>query len=404
MSQLVSERVRHDFPLLQSERPLVYFDNACATLKPEPVLQAMDEYNREYPTCGGRSINRLGERVTRAVANARIAVARFLNAAQPEEILFVRNTTEGINLLARGLDLQPGDVVLTTDKEHNSNLVPWQLLAQQRGVVHTVVRTHADGTFDMAAYQAALASGKVRLVAMGQVSNLDGVAIPAEHVIEAAHAAGALVLLDAAQAAPHHHLDVQALDVDMLVFSGHKLCGPSGTGVVYVRHQLLEQLQPFIVGGSTVSATTYDGFTLLPARERFEGGTQDYAGIIGLGAAIAYVTDVGLANISAHEHALNRYATERMSQLTGVQIIGPDAAQRSGILSFTIDGVDIHQIALALDNGSDVLVRSGQHCVHSWFTDRGLYGSVRLSFYFYNTTHEIDQCINGLEQIIAVYT
>ena len=399
------EQYRRDFPLYTQSDELVYFDNACATLKPESVLAAMDTYNREFPTCGGRSINRLGERVTRAVATARARVATFIKAGSPDEILFVRNTTEGINLIAHSWPLQPGEVVLTTDKEHNSNLVPWQLAAARSGATHRVVTTNPDGTFDLAAYEAALADGNVALVAMGQVSNLDGVAIPAKEVVRLAHQYGARVVLDAAQAAPHRVIDVQDLDVDILVFSGHKLCGPSGTGVVYAKRSILDTLPPFIAGGSTVSGTTYTTHELLPAPEKFEGGTQDYAGIIGVAAAIEYITQVGLPAIAEHEQMLNAYATERVRELPGVHIIGPeDATQRSGILSFYIDTIDIHQIAIALDQVAGVQVRSGQHCVHSWFADRGIFGSVRLSFYLYNTTEEIDRCVDGLRKIIAVYT
>ena len=396
--------IRQDFPLFQNDDSLVYFDNACATLKPESVLQAMDTYNREFPTCGGRSINRLGERVTKAVQSAQSTVAKFINAKQAEEIVFLRNTSEGLNLLARTLDLSTGDIVLTSDKEHNSNLVPWQLAAERSGAIHKIVRTKEDGQFDMHSYETALKEGGVKAVALGQVSNLDGVVIPAEEVITLAHEYGALVVLDAAQAAPHQVIDVQALDVDFLVFSGHKLCGPSGTGVLYGKHALLEELAPFLVGGSTVSATTYEGYELLPTPEKFEAGTQDYAGIIGLEAAVKYVEQIGREEISRHGHKLNAYATEQLQKLPDLHIIGPsDPALRSGILSFYIDGIDIHQIALALDSGSGVQVRSGQHCVHSWFTDRGIFGSVRLSFYIYNTTEEIDRCVEGLEKIQAVY-
>ncbi len=397
------ERIRQDFPLCTQAQPLIYFDNACATLKPEPVLQAMDEYNRAFPTCGGRSINRLGERVTAAVQTARAQVQKFINARRADEIVFVRNTTEGINFLAHTISLQAGDVILITDKEHNSNLVPWQLAAARTGAVLRTVPTLPDGTFDSAAYEAALQAGNVKVVAMGMVSNLDGVAIPAREVVTRAHAHDALVIFDAAQAAPHQALDVQALGVDFLVFSGHKLCGPSGTGVVYGRHEHLRDWPPFIAGGSTVAATTYTSHELLASPERFEGGTQDYAGIIGLGAAVAYVSAIGLPAIAAHEQQLNRYATERLADVPGVIILGPDAHLRGGILSFYVPNIDIHQIALALDRSSGVLLRSGQHCVHSWFTDRKIHGSVRVSFYMYNTTAEVDVFVAGLRDVIAVY-
>ncbi len=401
---LLPENLRTDFPLLQKEQPLIYFDNACATLKPEAVLRAMDEYNREYPTCGGRSVNRLGEWVTKTVHESRTKVADFIGARMTEEILFVRNTTEGINLLAYTLPLEAGDVILTTDKEHNSNLVPWQRASARAGAIHKVVRSNPDGTFNLDTYEQALKEGNVKVVAFGMVSNLDGVAIPAREVVALAHYYNATVVLDAAQAAPHQVMNVTELDVDYLVFSGHKLCGPSGTGVVYGKLGLLEHLPPFITGGSTVGASTYDSHTLLSSPEKFEGGTQDYAGIIGLGAAVTYLEAIGLDHIQAHEATLNHYATEQIKQLPMVTVLGPEAAtKRSGILSFTIDNIDIHQIAITLDRSANVAVRSGQHCVHSWFADRGLTGSVRFSFYLYNTKAEIDAAIAALTKIIAVY-
>lgn len=400
-----TERWRQDFPLLQAAQPLIYFDNACATLKPEPVLQAMDAYNREFPTCGGRSINRLGDRVTKAVQAARQTAARFINAAHDDEIVFVRNTTEGLNLLAHSLSLTAGDIILTTDKEHNSNLVPWQVAAERTGAKHQIVRSNEDGTFSLEAYEAALASGGVRVVAMGMTSNLDGVSIPAAEVVALAHEYGAVVVLDAAQAAPHQLLDVRQLAADFVVFSGHKLCGPSGTGVVYGTRTAWESLSPFLLGGSTVSATTYTGYELLPVPERFEAGTQDYAGIIGLAAAMDYVTAVGRDEIARHEHKLNAYATAQLEQLSGVKLLGPtDPAERGGILSFYMPKIDMHQIAITLDTASGVQVRSGQHCVHSWFHDHDIVGSVRLSFYLYNTTTEVDACMAGLEKVIAVYS
>jgi len=400
-----TDRWRQDFPLLQTAKPLIYFDNACATLKPESVLQAMDTYNREFPTCGGRSVNRLGSRVTKAVQAARKVAARFVNAAHEDEIVFLRNTTEGINLLAHSLSLSEGDIILTTDKEHNSNLVPWQLAAKRTNAKHQVVRTQDDGTFSIDVYRAALASGSVKVVAMGMTSNLDGVSIPAQEVVSLAHEYGAVVVLDAAQAAPHQLLDVQKLEADFVVFSGHKLCGPSGTGVLYGTRAAWTTLQPFLVGGSTVSSTTYTEYELLQVPERFEAGLQDYAGIIGLAAAMEYVDLVGRDEIARHEHKLNAYATAQLEQLSGVTILGPtDPAERGGIVSFYIPTIDMHQIAITLDTASSVLVRSGQHCVHSWFHDRDIVGSVRLSFYLYNTTDEIDVCMAGLEKVIAVYS
>lgn len=397
-------KTRQDFPLFQKMSPPIYFDNACATLKPESVLLAMDTYNREYPTCGGRSVHHLAERVTNAVYDARTAVAKFLNTNSPEEIVFVKNTTEGINLLSYSLPLKSGQVVLTSDKEHNSNLIPWQRACARTGAIHKVVRSNPDGTFDINSYTNALNEGGVSVVAMGITSNIDGVSIPAKEVVTIAHQHGAMVVLDAAQAAPQHNIDVNELDVDFLVFSGHKLCGPSGTGIVYGKADHLKSLPPFITGGSTVSTSTYHTHELLPSPDKFEGGTQDYAGIIGLGAAVRYIDAIGKECIKNHEHSLNQYATEQLLAIPGAKILGPhDPMLRSGIVSFTIDDIDVHQIALTLDKSANVAVRSGQHCVHSWFTDRNILGSVRFSFYIYNTKDEIDVAFDALKNIVAVY-
>ena len=398
------ERLREDFPLLRKENTTAYFDNACMTLKPTAVLDVMAEYNEQYPACAGRSHHRLGSWVTKAVADARAAVARFVNAAAAEEIVFVRNTTEGINLVAESLPLTAGDVIVTSDKEHNSNLVPWQRTARRTGAVHTTVPTHDDGTFNLEALRAVLEQGNVKVVAFGWVSNLDGVVFPMSEIVALAHTYGAEVVVDAAQAAPHMKIDVQELQADYVIFSGHKLCGPSGTGVLYAPQATLAALEPLVVGGNTVAWTTYTDYELLPAPEKFEAGLQDYAGIIGLGAAVRYLEAIGMSSIAVQETSLNTYATAALNDLGVCNIIGPAAASaRSGILSFTIPHIDVHQIAIMLDQSDNVAVRSGQHCVHSWFAAHDLSGSVRASFYFYNTEAEIDRFIDGLKKVIAVH-
>ncbi|MDP2736875.1 MAG: aminotransferase class V-fold PLP-dependent enzyme, partial [bacterium] len=346
------EKIRQDFPLFQKNingKPPVYFDNACMSLKPLPVIEAMNKYYYDYPACAGRSGHKLGDMVTKKVAEARIKMAQFINAKHVEEIIFTRNTTEGINLIAHTLKFNKGDIILTTDKEHNSNLIPWQVLAKKIGVIHKVVPSKSDNTFDLEKFES-LMSAKVKLVAMGQTSNLDGVSIPAKQIIKIAHSHGALVLLDAAQAAPHKKIDVADLDVDFLAFSGHKMLGPTGTGVLYGKKQLLENLEPFLTGGDTVEFSTYTDHKLLPIPEKFEAGLQDYAGIIGLGAAAEYLQNIGYENIAEQELKLNKYLTEEILKIPKVKIIGPaDPALRSGIVSFYIDGIDSHQIAILLD-------------------------------------------------------
>jgi len=340
--------------------------------------------------------------VTRRCDQARASIAKFLNAKKKEEIVFTRNTTEGINLVAHSLGLQRGDVVLISDKEHNSNLIPWQVVAKRQGICVKIIPTNPDNTFNVDAYERML-DGQVKLVSIGFTSNLDGVTVPAEMIIKKAHRNGSLVLLDAAQTAPHQKIDVKALDVDFLAISGHKMLGPSGTGVLYGKYRLLEQMEPFLVGGDTVAFSTYDSCEFLPPPEKFEAGLQNYAGMIGMGAAVEYLQKIGFRTIQQQETALNEYITSEIRSIDGLRIIGPeDAKLRAGIISFYIEGIDSHRIALMLDQMASIMVRSGQHCVHSWFSARKIHSSVRASLYFYNTKEEADLFINHLRKIRKV--
>ena len=385
--------IRADFPILQEE--IIYFDNACMTLRPRQVVEAMNEYYEKYSACAGRSNHQLAEKVHEKFEEARGIVANFIGAKE-NEIVFTRNTTEGINLIAHGLGLKAEDKVVTSDKEHNSNLVPWQIA----GVNHVVVPSTAENTFDLEKFKE-LVEG-ARLVSIGYTANLDGVTVPLKEIIDIAHAAGALVLVDAAQAAGHHPINVKDLDADFLAFSGHKLLGPTGTGVLYGKYELLEKLKPFITGGDTVEKTTYKDHILLPPPEKFEAGLQDYAGIIGLGAAIKYLQKVGFEFIQKQEFELNKFVTEELSD-TPIKIIGPtDPAQRGGIYSFYLEGMEPHQISLMLDQNAKIAIRSGQHCVHSWFEARDIDGSARASFYFYNSLEEVKIFVDHLKQFISI--
>jgi len=398
-------KIRQDFPMLQEgagHKTIAYFDNACQTLRPKPVIDAINQYYLKSSACSGRSMHQLAAETTRGVDQARGGVAKFLGAARKEEIVFTRNTTEGINLVAHSLALGRGDVVLISDKEHNSNLIPWQMLAKKKGIQLKIIPSSAENTFDLATYQGLL-DKQVKLVALGYTSNLDGVSIPAAEVVRLAHQAGALVLFDAAQTAPHHRVNVKALDVDFLAFSGHKLLGPSGTGVLYGKYQLLEQMEPFMVGGDTVAFSTYDSCEFLPPPEKFEAGLQDYAGILGLGAAVKYLQDVGFDAIEKQELALNQYVSAETREIAGLKLIGPvDPKLRGGVFTFYIEGIDSHRIALMLDQMASVMVRSGQHCVHSWFHARGIKGSARASMYFYNTQEEAALFVSSLKKIRKV--
>lgn len=402
MQFIKKHNYRHDFHLFKDGKE-IYFDNACQTLRPRPVINAITEYYEEYPVCAGRGVYEMGGKVTNKIKTTRKIISKFINSKKPEEIIFTRNTTEGINLIASSLNLKKGDVVLTTDKEHNSNLIPWQKIAKEKGIIHKIVPSQKDNTFNINAYKKILTESRVKLVSMGHISNLDGVSIPAEEIIKEAHLKGALVMLDGAQSVPHTEVNVRKLDVDFLAFSGHKLLGPTGTGVLYGKYKLLEKLEPFMVGGDTVDHSTYEGHEMFLPPRKFEAGLQNYAGIIGLGAAVKYLQKVGFKKIKETELKLNTYITEELQKIENLHIIGPaNPTQRGGIISFYIDRVDSHKIALILDNMSNIMIRSGRHCVHSWFEDRGIKNSARVSLYFYNTKEECEIFIKSLKKILSI--
>lgn len=392
---------RKDFPILSSDS-IVYLDTACQSLRPRQVIEKITDYYENFPACSGRSMHKLAATVTQKIDEARTQIAKFLGASKKEEVIFTRNATEGINLVANSMDFQPGDVILVTGKEHNSNLIPWQILAKKQNIQLKIQQPKEDGTFDLLTFEQEMKS-PVKLVSFGYSSNLDGLTIPAEKIIKFAHQHGALVLLDAAQTVPHHKISVKSLDVDFLVLSGHKMLGPSGTGVLFGKLKLLEQLNPFMVGGDTVANSTYHDCEFLPVPEKFEAGLQDYAGIIGLGEAAKYLQMVGFDTIEEQENMLNQAIDNGLWGIEGLHIIGPkDPVLRSGMTTFYIEGIDSHRIALMLDQMANVMVRSGQHCVHSWFNHHNVKGSVRASTYFYNTLEEVDIFVSNLKKIRKV--
>jgi cysteine desulfurase/selenocysteine lyase len=388
------QRLRRDFPLLRDGR-LVYFDNACMALRPQVVIDAVTAYYTDYPACGERSLHHLGRRVDEEVSLAREAARRLLHARHDEEIVFTHNTTHAINLVAQSFPFSPGDVVVTSDQEHNSNLLPWQQLSR-RGISH---RTVAFGDPD--ALRAAL-TPQVKLVSMVMTSNLDGASIDARRTVEIVHEAGIPILLDAAQAAPHQPLDVRALGVDFLACSGHKMLGPSGTGLLYGKRDALARLRPTLVGGGTVDDSTLQGATYREGPERFEAGLQNYAGIVGLRHAIEYLERVGREAIHAHERRLTRQLQDGLERYPDITIFGPPAERRGGITSFAFAAVDVHDVCLLLDRSAGIAVRSGRHCVHSWFNKHGVEGTVRVSLYLYNTEQEVGAFLTALAKVHAV--
>ena len=394
-------KYREDFPVLNTEDAPTYLDSACMTLRPQQVIDSIVEYYTKYPACGGRSVHRMSWQVTEGFEMARDSLRRFMGAEQTSEIVFTRNTTEGMNMVANGLGLKKGDKVLTSDKEHNSNVVPWHHMAKYKGIDYQVVPAKDNYYFDLEALKESIDS-RTRLMSIVHTSNLDGHTNPVKDIIEICHDKGIRVLMDAAQAAPHKELDVVDLDVDFASVSAHKFCGPSGMGALYGKYHELKNLIPTYVGGSTVVSSSYDGYKLLPPPSCFEAGLQDYAGAIGAGTAAEYVMDVGRDNIQKHERKLNSILSSRLESIEGVTIVGPeDVSERGGITSFNLEGWDNTDVAMHLDEKYNVAIRSGMHSVHSWFNTRGIEGTARSSIYFYNNESDVRKFTDAVEDMLS---
>ena len=390
--------IRAQFPALNQsvygDKPLVYLDSAASAQKPEAVLQAMDDFQRRDYSNVHRGVHCLSQRATDAFEAARETVSKFLSA-NVDEIVFTKSTTEAINLVAHGIgeQLQPGDEIILTELEHHANIIPWQLVAQRKGFKIKVAPILDDGQLDFVAFRALL-SPRTKLVACAYVSNVLGTVLPVARIIESAHAVGAQVLLDASQAVTHRKVDVKALDVDYLVFTGHKLYGPTGIGVLYGRHQLLQALPPYQGGGDMIDRVSFDGSTFKDAPFKFEAGTPAITEAIGLGAAIDWVSSVGLDNIAAHEDKLLRYAHQKLTGLGGVRIHG-QAPDKVSVVSFTLDDIHAIDAATILDK-TGVAVRVGQHCAEPLHDRLGVSSTARASFAAYNTFADVDALIDGL--------
>lgn len=396
------QAVRADFPILHQEHhagvPLIYLDNAASSQKPRHVIDAMDDYYRRYNANVHRGIHKLSEAATAAYEEARIKVKKFINAANKREVIYVRGTTEGINLVAQTwgrANLKAGDTVVLTQMEHHSNIVPWQMLAQEKGFAIRYVPVLPDGTLDMDAYAALLRDEPVKLVAAMFVSNVLGTINPIARMAQMAHAAGALMLVDAAQAVPHMPVDVQALDVDFLTFSGHKMCAPTGSGILYGKRDLLEAMPPWMGGGDMISRVTLDGSTWNELPYKFEAGTPSIAEGIGLGAAVDYLNHIGMDKIRAHEEIITAYALERLSEVPGLTLYGPDADQKGAVAAFSLNGIHAHDIAQLVD-ADGIAVRAGHHCAMPLHDCLNIPATARASFYLYNTFAEVDALIDSL--------
>lgn len=397
------QKVRADFPILQTEvngRPLVYLDNAATSQKPQQVLQALDQYYREQNGNIHRGVHYLSQVATDAYDSARDKVARFIGATSPQEVVFVRGATEGINLVAHGLAecwLREGDEILLTRMEHHANIVPWQQAAQRTGAKIEVAEVTQDGRLDMEDLVRKLGP-RTRVVSFVHASNALGTINPAAEIIRLAHAQGAVVLLDGCQSAPHFPVDVSALDCDFFVFSGHKVCGPTGIGVLYGKKEWLERLPVYQTGGDMIERVSFEkGTTFRQAPEKFEAGTPDIAGAIGLGAACDYLTSLGRENLEQAERELLDYATPRLKEIPGLRLYG-DVADKVAVLSFTLDGAHPHDIGTILDT-EGIAVRAGHHCAQPLMRHYGIAGTARASFAFYNTPDEADALIASLHKI-----
>jgi cysteine desulfurase/selenocysteine lyase len=400
------QRIRADFPILQKKirgKPLVYLDNAATSQKPRAVIDAIVRYYEESNSNVHRGVHYLSERATEEFEGARRTAQRFLNAASPHEIIFVRGTTEGINLVAHSYGrshIGAGDEVLITGMEHHSNIVPWQMLCQEKGATLRAAPINDDGELIFEEF-AKLLGPKTKLVGITHISNALGTVNPVRKIIELAHSRNVPVLVDGAQAVPHKSVDVQALDCDFYAFSGHKVFGPTGIGVLYGKSALLEAMPPYQGGGDMIRSVTFEKTVYNHLPYKFEAGTPDIAGAIGLAAALDYVTGIGLDKIAAYEHDLLEYATRAVSAIPGVRLIGT-AREKAGVLSFLVGDVHPHDVGTILDQ-QGIAIRTGHHCSQPVMERFNIPATARLSLALYNTKEEIDALVRGIEKVREVF-
>lgn len=400
------ERIRADFPILNlqvSGKPLVYLDNAASSQMPQAVIDTITRYQTQEHANIHRAVHYLSELATKEYEAARVKVQHFLNAKESREIIFTRGTTDAINLVMHGYGrafINKGDEIIISALEHHSNIVPWQMLAQEKGAVLRVIPMNDAGELLIAEYEA-LFNAKTKFVALMHVSNALGTINPVKSMVAFAHKHGVPVLLDGAQAAPHQTIDVQDLDCDFYAFSGHKLCGPTGIGVLYGKAKMLEKMQPYQGGGDMILSVTFEKTTYNVIPYKFEAGTPPIMAAIALGAAIDYLTSIGLDNIEAYEKELLDYATQQISTIAGVRIIGT-AKKKAAVLSFEIKGVHPHDVGTIL-NDQGIAIRTGHHCAQPVMQRFSIPATARASFAFYNTKQEIDKLIAGIRKVQEMF-
>ncbi len=397
-------KLRADFPILQREArpgvPLAYLDSTATAQKPLAVIQAMDDYYRRSNANIHRGVHTLAEEATALYEGAREKIAKFINAPASKQVIYTRNTTESINLVAYSwarANLKAGDLVILTEMEHHSNLVPWHILEMERGIRLEFIPVTETGLLDLDGYKKLLEQGP-KLVSFTHMSNVLGTINPAVDIIRLARQAGALTLVDGAQSVPHFAVDVQALDVDFLAFSAHKMCGPTGVGVLYGKASLLEAMPPFLGGGDMIREVKLRSFKPNALPHKFEAGTPAIAEVVGFGAACDYLTSIGMDNIAAHEHEITEYALERLEEIPGVKVFGPGIQDKGGVAAFTLEGVHPHDVAQILDQDG-VAVRAGHHCAQPLHEKFHIPATSRASFYLYSTKEEVDKLVDGIYKV-----
>ena|SRR5712692_5009202 len=403
------EKIREDFPILKrvtDGKPLVYLDNAATSQKPEHVIETLDRYYREYNANIHRGIYKISEEATAAHEEARAKIARFINAQSPDEIVFLRGTTEAINLVAQSwgrANIGLGDSIMLTEMEHHSNIVPWQLLAREKTASLKYVGITDDGVLKRDDFQQHMENGGVKLFGVAHSSNVLGTINPVREMVREAHKHGCRVVVDAAQSVPHMPVDVQDLDCDFLAFSGHKMCGPTGIGVLYAKKKLLEEMPPFHGGGEMIREVHLYEASWKEPPYKFEAGTVNIEGGIGLGTAVDYLSKIGMRNIHLHERELTAYALDHLSKVNGLRMYGPEDPQvRGGVVSFNVGDIHSHDMATLLDE-DNIAVRSGQHCAQPLHERFGIPSTTRASFYLYNTEEEVDRLVSSLKRAAGIF-